>query len=64
MKQVRGKDIMEQIKVMMAEEEAKLAELRKGVDRAAAPRDIVGQSTCAENSGIDITPALDANDRA
>jgi hypothetical protein len=29
MKQVRGKDIMEQIKVMMAEEEAKLAELRK-----------------------------------
>jgi hypothetical protein len=35
MKQVRGKDIMERIKVMMAEEEAKLAELRKGEDRTA-----------------------------
>jgi hypothetical protein len=30
MKQVRGRDVMERIKVMMAEEEAKLAELRKG----------------------------------
>jgi hypothetical protein len=50
MKQVRGKDIMEQIKVMMAEEEAKLAELRKGQDRAAVRTDIIDPTACAEDS--------------
>jgi hypothetical protein len=61
LKQVRRRDIMERIIAMMKEEEAKLAELRKGEDRAAATRtDIVGPSTCAE----DQMPAQDANDRA
>jgi hypothetical protein len=64
MKQVRGRDIMEQIIAMMNEEEAKLAELRKGEDRAAARTDIVDSSTCAEDSGINILPAKNANDRA
>jgi hypothetical protein len=54
---------MERIIAMMKEEEAKLAELRKGEDRAAARTDIVGPSTCAEDSGIDILPAPDAKVR-
>src|SRR5215471_16838939 len=37
MKQVRRRDVMERIKVMMAEEETKLAELRKGKDQVTAP---------------------------
>jgi hypothetical protein len=59
LKQVRHRDIMERIIAMMKEEEAKLAELRKGEDRAATRTDIVGPSTCAE----DRLPAQDANDR-
>jgi hypothetical protein len=59
MRQVRGKDIMERLIAMMAEEEAKLAERRK----ATARTDVVGPSACAEDSGIDILPAQNANDR-
>ena len=64
MRQVPRRDIMERIKVMMAEEEAKLAELRKGEDRAAPRTEIVDPSACAEDSGIDILPAPDAKVRA
>ena len=50
---------------MIAEEKAKLVEEerleREG--RAAARTDIVGPSTCAEDSGMNIMPAQDANDR-
>jgi hypothetical protein len=60
LKQVRSRDIMERIIAMMKEEEAKLAELRKGEDRAAARTDIVGPSTCAE----DQMPTQGPNDRA
>jgi hypothetical protein len=49
MKQVRGRDIMERIIAMMKEEEAKLAELRKGEDRAAARTDVVDPSACVED---------------
>jgi hypothetical protein len=49
MKQVPRRDMMERIIAMVKEEEAKLAELRKGEDRAAAPRNIVGPSSCAED---------------
>ena len=64
MRQFPRRDIMERIKVMMAEEEAKLAELRKGEDRAAPRTEIVDPSACAEDSGIDILPAPDAKVRA
>ena len=64
MRQVPRRDIMERITVMMAEEEAKLAELRKGEDRAAPRTEIVDPSACAEDSGIDILPAPDAKVRA
>jgi hypothetical protein len=45
MKQVRGKDIMERLKAMMAEEEAKLAERRK----AAVRTDVVDPSAGVED---------------
>jgi hypothetical protein len=61
MKQVPRKDIMERLIAMMKEEEAKLAERRKGRDRAAAHTDVVGAST---RPGDNIMPAHDPNDRA
>jgi hypothetical protein len=64
LKQVRSRDIMERIRAMLAEEEAKLAEekrLERGKEGAAAAQsDILG----AEDSRIDIMPSQDAKDRA
>jgi len=53
MRQVPRRDIMERIIAMVKEEEAKLAELRNGEDRAAARTDIVVRSACAEDSRTD-----------
>jgi hypothetical protein len=67
MKQARRGDVLERLLKLMAEEKAKLAERRKGGERegpAGACADIVGPSTCAEDSGINITPAQDASDRS
>jgi hypothetical protein len=73
LKQVRRRDIMEQIIAMMREEQAKLAEWeaqmaederrKRGESEgpAAARTDIVGSSTCAEDVGISVK---NANDRA
>jgi hypothetical protein len=60
MRQVRGKDIMEEIIARIEEEKARMAERRK----AAARTDIVDSPTCAGDAGIDIVPAQDAKDRA
>ena len=60
MKQVRRGDALERIIALVAEEKAKMEERRK----AAARADIVDSSTCAEDSGISIAPARNANDRA
>jgi hypothetical protein len=68
MKHVGRRDVLEQIIAAVAEEKAKMAEDERrkrgeGEGPAAARTDIVGSPTCAEDSGINITPAQDANDR-
>ena len=66
MKQVRRKDVLEKIIAMIAEEKAKLAaeEPLEREGTVATRRDIVDPSTCAEDSGTNIMPAQDANNRA
>jgi hypothetical protein len=69
MKQVRRRDVLERLLALFAEEKARMAEeerLERGETEgpAAARTDVVGPSTCAEDSGINIVPAQDPNDRA
>jgi len=69
MKQVRRRDVLEQIIRLMKEERAKLEEderRKRGEVEGPAPArtDVGGPSTCAEDSGINIVPAQDLNDRA
>jgi hypothetical protein len=64
LKQVRRRDVMERLIAMMKEEKLKMAE-EKRLERGDGRSDgRVGPSNCAEDSGIDILPAQDANDRA
>jgi hypothetical protein len=68
MKQVRRGDVLERLLALFAEEKARMAEeerLERGETEgpAAARTDVVGPSTCAEDSGINIVPAQDPNDR-
>ena len=69
MKQVRRRDVLEQIMARVAEEKARMAEderRKRGETEgpAGARNDGVDPSTCAEDSGITIMPAQDTNDRA
>jgi hypothetical protein len=60
LKQVRRGDVLERIIALVEEEKAKMEERRK----AAARTEILDGSTCAEDPGINIAPARNANDRA
>jgi hypothetical protein len=69
MKQVRRRDVLERLLALVAEEKARMTEeerLERGEAEgpAAARTDVVGPSTCAEDSGINIVPAQSPNDRA